>query len=163
MSIDAPLALFETSVKPEWLDMNNHMNVAYYVLAFDLATEALFNFVGVGDDYMAAELGSMFALECHVTYNRELRGGDLIRVTSQLLGYDAKKMHFSHHMYHCADGYLAATSEWMAIHMNMQTRRSAEFPSDVIAQLNDISAAHAGLAVPPEVGRVISLKAGRPR
>ena len=163
MSIDAPLALYETSVRPEWLDVNDHMNVAYYVLAFDLATDALFHFVGVGDDYMAARQGSMFALECHVTYNRELRGGDPIRITTQLLGFDAKKMHFAHHMYHQGEDYLAATSEWMSVHIDMEARRSAPFPDDIAERLGDIRAAHADLALPPEVGRVMSLKAGRAR
>ncbi len=163
MSIDAPLALYETSVRPEWLDVNDHMNVAYYVLAFDRATDGLFQFVGVGDDYMAARQGSMFALECHVTYNRELRGGDLIRITTQLLGFDAKKMHFAHHMYHQGEGYLAATSEWMGIHVDMEARRSAPFPDDIAERLGDIRAAHAVLPTPPEVGRVMSLKAGRAR
>ena len=163
MSIDAPLALYETSVRPEWLDVNDHMNVAYYVLAFDLATDALYHFIGVGDDYMTARQGSMFALECHVTYNRELRGGAPIRITTQLLGYDAKKMHYAHHMYHQGEDYLAATSEWMSVHIDMEARRSAPFPDDIAERLGDIRAAHADLALPPEVGRVMSLKAGRAR
>ncbi len=163
MSIDAPLALYETSVPPEWLDVNDHMNVAYYVLAFDQATDALYHFVGVGDDYMAARQGSMFALECHVTYNRELRGGDPIRITTQLLGFDAKKMHYVHHMHHRGEDYLAATSEWLSVHVDMEARRSAPFPDDIAQRLGDIRAAHAVLATPPEVGRVMSLKAGRAR
>ena len=163
MSVDAPLALFETSVKSEWLDWNDHMNVAYYVLAFDKATDELFRFVGVAEDYIESCRRTMFALECHVTYRRELRGGDPIRVTTQLLGCDAKKMHFAHHMYHRDAGYLAAASEWMSIHVDLETRRSVEFPDHVAQRLGEIRAAHAALPVPPEVGRVMSLKAGRPR
>ena len=163
MSIDAPLALYETSVLPDWLDWNDHMNVAYYVLAFDKATDALFGFVGVAEAYIDERHLTMFAVECHVTYSRELRGGDPIRITTQLLGYDAKKMHFVHHMYHIDDGYLAAASEWMAVHIDMETRRSAEFPDDIARRLGDIRDAHAALPVPPEVGRVMSLQAGRPR
>ena len=163
MSIDAPLALYETSVLPDWLDWNDHMNVAYYVLAFDKATDALFRFVGVAEAYIDERHLTMFAVECHVTYSRELRGGDPIRITTQLLGYDAKKMHFVHHMYHIDDGYLAAASEWMAVHIDMEARRSAEFPDDITRRLGDIRDAHAALPVPPEVGRVMSLQAGRPR
>ncbi|MCH7943653.1 MAG: thioesterase family protein [Proteobacteria bacterium] len=163
MSIDAPLALYETTVKPEWLDVNDHMNVAYYVLAFDQATDALFSFVGVGEAYIEARACTMFALECHVTYDAELRGGDPIRISTQLLGFDAKKMHFCHQMYHIGDGRLAAASEWMGIHIDMESRRSAGFPNDIAQRLGEIRDAHAGLPTPPGVGRVISLKAGRPR
>ncbi len=163
MSIDAPLALYETSIRPEWLDWNDHMNVAYYVLVFDKATDELFRFVGVAERYIEARRHTMFALECHVTYNRELRGGDPIAVTTQLLGFDAKKMHFAHHMYHRGEGYLAAVSEWMVIHIDMETRRSAEFPDDIAQRLGDIRTAHAALPTPRETGRVISLQAGHSR
>ncbi len=163
MSIDAPLALYETSVQPEWLDWNDHMNVAYYVLAFDRATDELFRFVGVAERYIETHKRTMFALECHVTYNRELRGGDPLRVTTQLLGFDAKKMHFAHHMYHQGEGYLAAASEWMALHVDLETRRSVAFPDDIAQRLGEIRAAHAALPIPPETGRVMSLQAGRPR
>ncbi len=163
MSIAAPLALFKTSVRPEWLDWNDHMNVAYYVLAFDRATDELYRFIGVAEDYIEARGRTMFALECHVTYSRELRGGDPIRVTTQLLGCDAKKIHFTHHMYHRGEGYLAAASEWMAIHVDLETRRSAQFPDHIAQRLGDIRTAHADLPRPAEAGRVMSLQAGRPR
>lgn len=163
MSIDAPLALYETTVPPEWLDVNDHMNVAYYVLAFDQATDALYHFVGVGEDYIQEHHCTMFALECHVTYTSELRLGDPIRVTTQLLGFDAKKMHYCHLMYHGGDGSLAATSEWLSIHIDMDRRRSAEFPPSRARRLGEIHASHSSLTIPPGVGRAMSLKAGRPR
>ncbi len=157
MTIDAPLALYEGPVLPEWIDINGHMNVAYYVLAFDWATDKLFDFVGVGADYLEARGQSMFALEAHVTYQRELHLGDPLRVTTQLLGFDAKRLHFFHHMYHGGQGFLAATSEWLGMHIDMKARRSAPFPEDIAARLADIGAAHADLPRPPEVGRVIGL------
>ena len=162
MSIDAPLALYESSVRPEWLDANDHMNVAYFVLAFDLASEQLYNLIGVDDDYIEGRRLTTFALEAHVTYRRELRGGDPIRATTQLLAVNAKKMHFIHHLYHGADGYLAAASEWLAIHVDLEQRRSAPFPDDVAARLEAICSAHAVLPIPPEVGRVVSIDASKP-
>lgn len=163
MLMPAPLATYETTVPAEWLDVNDHMNVAYYVLAFDKATDELFRLAGVGDDYVAARNCSMFALECHVTYNRELRLGDPIRITTQFLGHDAKKMHFCHLMYHGGDGGLAAASEWLGVHVDLNGRRSAAFPDDVAHRLDDLRRAHADLPRPPVVGRVMALKAGRPR
>ena len=157
MTIPAPLALYEAEVRPEWIDYNGHMNVAYYVLAFDLATDALFDFAGVGKSYTEARGHSVFAVEAHVTYRRELCGGEAIRVTTQFLGFDDKRMHFVHHMVHAAGGWCAATSEWLGLHVDMGARRAAPFPGDVAARLGAIREAHASLPVPPEVGRVIRL------
>lgn len=161
MTIDAPLALYEGEVEPEWIDYNGHMNVAYYVLAFDRATDAFFAHIGVDHDYVRERGMSLFALEAHVTYQRELHAGDPLRVTTQLLDFDAKRLHYVHHMRHGTEGWLAATGEWLSIHVDMKTRRSAPLPEDIVARLVALRAAHEALPRPPEVGRVIGLATGR--
>jgi len=158
MEIAAPLALHRATVRPEWLDVNDHMNVAYYVLAFDHATDALFEYLDLGRRYIDHENRSLFALESHVTYQRELRLGDDFHITTQLLDADAKRLHFFHRMIRDDDGELAATSEWIDIHVDMAARRAAPLPERAVALLDRIREAHAGLGVPPEVGRVIGLK-----
>ncbi len=41
----------EDSVRPEWIDSNGHMNLACYVVAFDLATDRLYDALGIGNAY----------------------------------------------------------------------------------------------------------------
>ena len=161
MEIAAPLALYRTEVRSEWVDYNGHMNVAYYVLAFDLATDALFDFVGVGEDYGKRTDHALFAVEAHLTYQRELRAGEALRVTTQLLGFDEKRVHFVHLMFKTADGGLAATSEWLGLHVNRAARRAAPLPPDIAARLAAVREAHAALPIPPEIGRVMTLGARR--
>jgi len=62
-------------VLPEWIDINGHMNVAYYVLAFDLGVDALWDGLGITSEYIEQSAGSTFAVECHITYQRELVEG----------------------------------------------------------------------------------------
>ena len=68
--IPTPLASYSGEVQPEWIDDNNHMNVAYYVLAFDYATDALFNFLGLSREYKDVNNVSTFAVDMNVVYNR---------------------------------------------------------------------------------------------
>ncbi len=157
MTIAAPLALYESHVRPEWIDYNGHMNVAYYVLVFDHASDAFFDFIGIGESYVEQHGHSLFALETHVTYRRELRAGDPIRITTQLLGFDQKRVHYIQNMYHAAEGHLAATSELLGLHVDLAARRSAPLPADAVARLAAVRKAHAELTVPPEVGRVMGL------
>ena len=161
MTIAAPLELYESHVRPEWIDYNGHMNVAYYVLAFDHASDAFFDFIGVGESYVEQHGHSLFALETHVNYRRELRAGDPIRITTQLLGFDEKRVHYIQNMYHAAEGHLAATSEWLGLHVDLAARRSAPLPADAVARLAAVHKAHAALPVPPEVGRVMGLGSRR--
>lgn len=162
MDIESPLALYEYTVQPEWLDFNDHMNLAYYLLAFDKAVDEFYHYASIAEPYIEERGMSMFTLDANLTYKRELRGGDPIRVTMRILGVDAKKIHFVEHMYHGAEGYLAAATEWLVINVDLTERRSAPFPDDIMVFLNQVAEAHAHMPVPPEVGRVISLNAGKP-
>ncbi|MFQ5954681.1 MAG: thioesterase family protein [Kiloniellales bacterium] len=157
MTPASPLALHEETVRPEWIDYNGHMNLAYYLLTFDHASDKLFDQLDVGEAYLARANCSMFVTEAHLTYDREVRGGDRLRFTTQILGYDAKRMHIFHAMYHAAEGFLAATSELMVLHVDMARRRVTPFPEAVTRRLAALAEAHRRLPKPPQVGRVIGL------
>jgi len=76
MSDAAPLRLWREAIRPEWIDYNGHMNVAYYTLVFDHGVDAFFDHVGLGRAYREAGTGTTFAVEQHITYNREVVAGD---------------------------------------------------------------------------------------
>ncbi len=155
MPAAAPLELHSEVVRPEWIDYNGHMNVAYYVLAFDHACDAFLDYVGMDEAYRARTGGSTFAVECHVTYQREVGEGDALRFSIQLLGYDEKRIHFFVRMFHADDGFLAATTEWLSLHVVLPARRVAAMPTEIASSLAEIYAVHRDLPPPPEAGRVI--------
>ncbi len=161
MGEPAPLELRQGRVRPEWLDYNGHMNVAYYVLAFDHACDDFLDYIGMTDAYRARSGGTTFAAEMHVTYQREVVNGDPLRFTSQLLGFDEKRIHFILHMYHAEQGYLAATSEWMSLYVDLASRRVAAMPVEIASRLAAIHATHKQLPRPPEAGRAMSLTGKR--
>ncbi len=143
-------------VRPEWCDYNGHMNLAFYVLVFDHATDAFWDMLGLGLDYRVRTDNSTFTVESHITYDREVLDGDEVRCTTQLLGFDDKRIHYFHRMYHARDGYLAATTELLGVHVDLTVRRVAPMPDDVRARLADTMDAHQGFGPPDQAGRVIS-------
>jgi acyl-CoA thioester hydrolase len=145
-------------VLAEWIDGNGHLNVAYYSLIFDRALDRFFDDMGIGWDYTQKGEGSAFVLEAHVSFLKEVKTDDPLRVTFQLLDHDEKRIHYIEHMYHATEGFLAATSEQISVHIDMKTRRSSAFPEPVLARIRDIQRAHAKLPVPPQVGRVIRIQ-----
>jgi len=156
----APLDIHRSSVLPEWVDWNDHMNVAFYVLAFDQASGAFMRNMGLGRSYVDSKLGMTFVLETHVTYDRELRQGAPMRFSTQLLDRDAKRVHLHHEMFHAEQGYLAATNEVIVMNIDFTTRRSAPWPVQAADRLERIWQAHKGLPRPARAGRVMGL--GRP-
>jgi acyl-CoA thioester hydrolase len=97
-------------------------------------------------------------LEAHVTYDREVKEGDGLRITTQILDHDAKRLHFIHMMYHAKEGYLAATNELMLMNIDYQTRRSAPWPGFATERIEKLAAAHAALPRPSQAGRLIGIK-----
>lgn len=158
MRTETPLCLYTGSVQPAWIDYNGHMNVAYYVLAFDYASDALMDYLGMGAEYRSREQCSAFIVETHVNYQRELLADDPIRITTQLLGFDKKRLHYFHRLYHAQSGFLSATTELMAIHVDLAARHGVTMPAMVLERLEALQLQHGQLPRPPQSGRVIGVR-----
>ncbi len=122
---------YQGQVKPEWLDYNGHMNLAYYVLAFDYATEAFYEQLGLGEKYIKIENQSMFTIEIDVVYRQELLLGEKFYIRTWLQNYNEKLLHYLHQMYHSNNDELVATNECMAVNVDMTTRRSTQLKTDI--------------------------------
>lgn len=158
MTYDAPLTVHREAVQPAWIDYNGHMNVAYYNLAFDHAVDALFDVIDVGIDYVRRTNKSVFVLETHVNYIQEVVEGDPLRFELQLIDWDAKRAHFFIRMYHDQKDYLAATSEQIAVHVDLSERRTAPLPDAAQQKLSRMMESHGRLPRPPEVGRAMGIR-----
>ena len=84
--VAAPFADYRDLVRPEWIDHNGHMNMGYYLVVFDFATDAFLAWVGLDAEHRRRHAVTTFCLEAHVTYHREVRAGDPLRFTTVLLG-----------------------------------------------------------------------------
>ncbi len=158
MSIPAPLELHRELILPDWIDYNGHMNVSYYVLVFDHATDQFLDYIGLTAAFRAAGSVSAFTAELHVNYVREVKEGDEVFVTTQLLDYDEKRFHYFHRMYHAGEGYLAATSELLCLYVDMSVRRVAKMPPSIMNKLLEIRQSHAVLPTPEQAGSVMKVK-----
>ena len=158
MQTDPPV-IYTTLVKPEWLDYNRHMNVANYVLVFDLAVEELLRSLGLGEPAARTRHVSVMVLEAHITYDREVSLGQAVAVRAQLVDHDRKRLHLYLEMHVTgADGYLAATLEQMLLCVDLQERRSTVFPADSMTAITDLARRQADLKRPAGLGRQIAIR-----
>jgi acyl-CoA thioester hydrolase len=153
-----PLIVHREAVLPEWIDYNGHMNVAYYVLAFDHATDAMFELLGLDAAYRDRTGFSTFALEAHIVYKREVAAGDPLRFEAQFLDFDGRFFHYIAKMFHDGENYLAATCEWISCSVDLATRKPAPMQPEIAARFQALFDAQRGMARPPEAGRVIGIK-----
>ncbi|MEH6577041.1 MAG: thioesterase family protein [Amphritea sp.] len=160
MTPQAPV-IYSTEIKPQWLDYNNHMNVAYYVLIFDMAGAELVGQLGLSEEVTRATDISWMVLENHITYNNEVVLNQPVEVRVQLLDHDAKRIHLYFEMYakeENGEEYLASTLEQMAMCVNLKARRASAFPEAVAANIQAMAAQQAQLPTPENIGRKIGIR-----
>lgn len=158
MLIDAPLDCGRATVLPDWIDYNGHMNVGYYVLAIDQALDRCFDRFDCGKSYVEATNHSFFVLETHVRYLREVTAGAPLAFTFQLLAHDEKRLHYFIEMRHAEEGFLSATSEQIALHVDLGRRRAAPMPARIRTLFDEMAALHAPLPAPEGLAGAMGLK-----
>jgi acyl-CoA thioester hydrolase len=119
-------------VRPEWIDYNGHLSEPYYVLVFGDATTALMDAVGLDEAYRTRTSASLYTVEAHVRYLREVEPDSHLHVTTSIVSVGAKKVRLCHEMR--VEGTLVATEELLALHVS--GGRSAPFPESVTERLN---------------------------
>ena len=135
------------TIPPEWIDRNGHVNVAYYVLAFDYATDSFYDALDIGETYQEQGF-SLFTLGMNVDYLREIFEGTKVRMTTQLINWDKKRLHYFHRMINLDTGHVAAANECIAMHVDLNIRRSAPFNDDTVANIESMMAQHETLNQP---------------
>lgn len=133
-------------VLSEWIDYNGHMNVAYFVLVFDHATDAVLERLGVGESYRESTGCSVFVGEMHVNYFHEVMCQEELHVRSRLLRTDAKRVVIFHQMFSPRADRAVASNEVICVHVDLAQRRSTPWPPAIADRL---SAATAGGAQSP--------------
>jgi acyl-CoA thioester hydrolase len=152
------LALFRETARPEWIDYNGHLSEAFYVLVFGHATDAMMDATGLDAAYRAHTGCSLYTVESHIRYLRDVPEGAHLAVRTRLLGAGAKKTHFAHEMYVVGmpgddpppGASAVATSELLALHVDRKAGRAVPFPEyirDRLAGLVETAPAWAGRSI----------------
>ena len=154
-----PLSLHEAVVDPSWVDYNGHMTEARYLHVFAESTDAFLRHVGIDAAYL--DRGhSAYTVETHLRHLREVAGLEALRVTTQVLGADDKRVHLFHVMTHARTGDTLATGEHLLLHVDTAAGRATPWVEPVVARVTAAAAAHAALPVPEGVGRAVTLRRG---
>ncbi len=153
--INAPLKLYRDVVRPEWLDYNHHLTEGFFVVIFAAASDVVLDYMQLDGRYRDLTGNSVYTLESHINFLRELKEGSPIVVETRLLGYDKKRMQVFHEMFHGTEHFLAATYEVMMVHVNVEALRTTSMPAEISRHFEQVYSAHKKLPRPPQVGRSV--------
>ena len=117
-------------IKKEWTDYNDHLNMAYYVLIFDIAWEVILEKFKMGEHSAKTTKKSTMVVETHTTYNQEVKEGDLVDVYLSHFDHDNKRLHYKLEMYDKAKNTLSATTEVLSLYIDLNIRKVAEIEKE---------------------------------
>ena len=155
--LDKPLDLYSAKVHSDWIDYNGHMSESFYLYAFGDASDALFQYIGIDNDYRLAGQ-SFYTVETHINYYLEALENEPLEFSTQILGLDLKRLHIFHQMFHGESGDLLATTEQMLVHVDINKAKASEIDQSVFRILQKIWSEHKKLPLPKQKGRVMEIK-----
>ena len=127
------LNIGSTKIIKDWIDYNGHMNVAYYVLIFDLfAAEKLMDYFKMGEQSAKTTNKSTMVVESHITYNQEVKVNDEVDLNLIYFDHDKKRLQYKFEMIHRSEKYLVSTIEVLALYVDLKQRKVSEFELSLI-------------------------------
>jgi acyl-CoA thioester hydrolase len=121
----------------EWVDYNNHLNMAYYVLIFDQACEVLLEKFKMGAVSAENERRSTMVVETNTRYISEVKESDEVDIMLTFFDHDKKRLHLSLDMIEKQTNKISASIEWLSLYVNLETRKVTEFENEKIIIMND--------------------------
>jgi acyl-CoA thioester hydrolase len=141
----AGAAIYAAGIEPEWIDYNGHLRDAYYGLILSYATDALMDRLGMNAAYRAASGCTLYTVELHLHFLREVKQAERLTVTALILAADHKRLHLALELQRASDGEVAASAELMLLHVHQgATVASVAFPAPIAAAIAAFQAAGAG-------------------
>ena len=126
------LLLKTTKIINDWTDYNNHMNLSFYILVFDKAAEKILSQFKMGEEAAIKTKRSTMVVETHTTYNNEVKEDDNVDVYLSYCDHDKKRLHYKLEMYEKSKNILSATTEILALYINLELRKVAEFEKEKV-------------------------------
>lgn len=157
MNAPVPFMSKVRAVEKDWIDYNGHLNMAFYNVLFDRCSDDAFEHMGMGPGYAQNRKMTVYTAEIHVCYVRELHLHHETVCSFQICDHDDKRLHIYKELRH-RDGWLAATSENLYLHIDMAGPKVAPFPTDIMENVAAMATAHASLPPPERMGRSIAIR-----
>ena len=133
-----PVNLSSQKIIKDWIDYNDHMNVAYYLLIFDkFGADNLNRIFKMGEESAKNTGMSTMIVETNITYNQELKLDDEVDINLLYFDHDKKRLQYKMEMIHKEKKFLASTIEILALYVDLNERKVAEFENEKIKLMDD--------------------------
>ena len=137
--------IYSTQIQPDWIDYNQHLNDAYYIVAMSRACDAFMVLIGIDESYRTTTQCTLYSLEAHAHWLREVKFGETLEIGAHVIGFDSKRLHLGFEVRVAGKDGLAATGEFMLLHYRQgENAGAATFPEHIRTAIAGFNGADAG-------------------
>ena len=121
----------------DWIDYNGHMNLSYYILVFDMGAEVILSKFEMGEHSAKTTKKSTMVVETRTNYLKEVKENEEVIISLSYFDHDKKRLHYKLEMHEKSTNNLSATTEVLALYMNLNERKVSEFEKEKIKIMDD--------------------------
>ena len=118
------------NITKNWVDYNNHMNMAYYVLIFDEAWEVALEKFKMGTSAAKNLNRSTMVVETNTKYINEVKEGESVDINLTYFDHDKKRLHLKMEMIAKETKKMSASMEWISLYIDLSKRKVTEFEEE---------------------------------
>ena len=154
----AGVPIFSTGIEPAWIDYNGHLRDAYYGLIVSYAIDALMDRIGLDEAYRTRTGCTLYTLEMHIHYLREVNSTATVATDVRILGADRKRIHAAFDLRCDPATESAATAEVMLMQVRQTEGVASEpFAPAIVVAIEELQRACAELPAPSHGSRRMQL------
>jgi len=121
----------------DWIDYNGHMNLSYYILVFDMGAEVILSKFEMGEHSAKNTKKSTMVVETRTNYLKEVKENEEVIISLSYFDHDKKRLHYKLEMHEKSTNNLSASTEVLALYMNLNERKVSEFEKEKIKIMDD--------------------------
>ena len=131
--------IFNITVRPDWIDYNDHMQDAYYGLAFSYAIDHFQDKVGFDDKYRRQSGNTIYVIEDHKFYLNEVKLASKLKIETNLIDTDKQKFVLYSQMF--VNNELVAVSEMLQAHVSKNPKPAiTNMPGEIYERFKQLKA-----------------------
>ena len=131
------VVLTNKKIIKDWIDYNGHMNLSYYILVFDMGAEVILSKFEMGEHSAKTTKKSTMVVETRTNYLKEVKENEEVIISLSYFDHDKKRLHYKLEMHEKSTNNLSATTEVLALYMNLNERKVSEFEKEKIKNMDN--------------------------
>lgn len=129
--IKLPLLVAEGKVIDNWIDYNNHMNMAYYVQCFEESSDYILELLNLGYRYAIEEEKGIFVIKCEINYRKEITLNENFKIYASKILIQGKKLIIALSMLN-SRGDLIADYNILNLNIDLINKKSCNFSNYIL-------------------------------